>query len=159
VDQLAESIRPAIRDDSPENLELFNRLVALESHHSYANILPERGPDDPAPSPGSFGSDPTAKPIRGFVAARTTSVTDQLEGRSEGMSDKEDMEAENQNTRMWLAGIFMEALDTDKDQQVSESEFSQGFENWFYAWTRESGDTLTERDVKRGLNLLLSSTE
>ena len=158
IDQLAESIRPAIRDDSPENLEMFNRLVALESHHSYANVLPERGPDDPAPSPGSFGSDPSAKPIRGFVAARTTSVEDQLAGRSEGMSDKQDQEG-NQNNQMWLAGLFMNALDSNEDQQVSESEFYQGFENWYNAWTRESGETLTERDVKRGLNLLFASSE
>ena len=48
VDYLAEVLHPAIRDDSPENLELFNRLVSMDSHHSYANILPERGPDDPS---------------------------------------------------------------------------------------------------------------
>lgn len=155
VDELASVLRPAIRDDSPENLELFNRLVSMESHHSYANILPERGPDDPRPSPGSFGSDLEAKPIKGFVAARTISVDDQLAGRSEGLSDED---AENNGTRNWnwVAGIFLVSMDRNGDGELSRDEFYEGFDNWYKSWQFDS-EKLSEKDLKRGLNGEISS--
>ncbi len=159
VDYLAEVLRPAIRDDSPENLELFNRLVSMDSHHSYANILPERGPDDPRPSPGSFGSDPQAKPIKGFVAARTISVEDQLAGRSEGLDDGYRAEEEEPRNNGWVAGLFIFALDTDGDEMLSEAEFIQGFNKWYSDWKMENSEALSEKDIKRGLSKLISSIQ
>lgn len=159
VEALAEVLRPAIREDTPENLELFNRLVSMESHHSYANILPERSPDDPRPSPGSFGSDPEAKPIKGFVAARTISVEDQLAGRSEGLDDGYlATEEKTPSNRKWVARIFISEMDVDGDEKLSELEFSRGFDNWYSKWKEESGP-LTEKDVKRGLNRAISSMQ
>ena len=157
VDELARVLRPAIRDDSPENLELFNRLVSMDSHHSYANILPERGPDDPSPSPGSFGSDPQAKPIKGFVAARTISVEDQLAGRSEGLDDGYRAQEEKPRNSSWVAALFIHAMDADDNELISEAEFIQGFNTWYNNWKMENAGALTEKDVKRGLTQVMSS--
>ena len=159
VDELARVLRPAIRDDSPENLELFNRLVSMESHHSYANILPERGPDDPRPSPGSFGSDPQAKPIKGFVAARTISVEDQLAGRSEGLDDGYRAEEQIPRNNGRVAGLFIFAMDADGDEMLSEAEFIHGFNTWYSDWKMENSEALSEKDVKRGLSKLISSMQ
>ena len=136
VEELAEVIRPAIRDDSPENLELFNRLVSMDSHHSYANILPERLPGDPEASPGSFASDPSAKPIKGFVAARTKSVDDQLAGRSEGLDDVHREAEKTPDNNIWVARLFLSAMDSDDDGKISELEFNRGFNTWFSQWNK-----------------------
>jgi len=157
VEELAEVLRPAIRDDSPENLELFNRLVNMESHHSYANILPELGPDDPKPSPGSFGSDPEAKPIKGFVAARTISVDDQLAGRSEGLDDGYIAGEDTPGNWKWAARIFLSEMDADNDGKLSEPEFHQGFDSWYEKWKTEDPEALSEKDIKRGLSLAMTS--
>lgn len=160
VEALAEVLRPAIREDTPENFELFNRLVSMESHHSYAHILPERSPDDPRPSPGSFGSDPEAKPIKGFVAARTISVEDQLAGRSQGLDDGYLATAEKTpSNRKRVARIFISEMDVDGDEKLSELEFSRGFDNWYRKWKQEETGSLTEKDVKRGLNRAMSSMQ
>ena len=157
VEELAEVLRPAIRDDSPENLELFNRLVSMESHHSYANILPERKPEDPKPSPGSFGSDLEAKPIKGFVAARTISVDDQLAGRSEGLDDGYVAGGDTPGNWKWASRIFLSEMDANDDGKLSELEFKQGFDSWYQSWKTEDPEALSEKDIKRGLSLAISS--
>ncbi len=159
VEALAGVLRPAIRDDSPENLELFNRLVSLDSHHSYANILPARNPGDPAPSPGSFGSDPSAKPINGFVAARSKSVEDQLAGRSEGLDDGYSAEKWSPGNQEWVARLFLTAMDADADGKVSEQEFNLGFDTWYTNWNKTESEVLSEKQIKRGLNQTISSMQ
>lgn len=159
VDRLAEVLRPAIRDDSPENFELFNSLVSMDSHHSYANILPKRKKGDPRPSPGSFGSDPEAKPIKGFVAARTVSVEDQLAGRSEGLDDGYRAEEQEPRNNRRVARLFLFAMDADGDELLSEEEFSKGFKIWFSEWKTENAEALTEKDIKQGLSRTISSMQ
>lgn len=159
VEALAEVLRPAIQEDSPENIELFNRLVSMDSHHSYANILPKPKRGDPEPSPGSFGSDPEAKPINGFVAARTKSVDDQLAGTSEGLDDGYVAAEKTPGKRKWVARLFISEMDLDGDEMLSEAEFSQGFASWFARWKQSESEVLSEKDVKQGLNRALFSMQ
>ena len=121
--------------------------------------MPERSPDDPRPSPGSFGSDPEAKPIKGFVAARTKSVDDQLAGRSEGLDDGYMAAEKEPSNRKWVARLFISEMDQDGDEKLSGQEFRGGFESWFSQWKQEDGEALSEKDVKLGLNRALSAMQ
>lgn len=71
VSELAKAIRPAIKEESSERLEEFEKAVAGK------NVATSMGP--------RFGSF-EVKSLRGFVRARNASVADQLAGRSEGMT-------------------------------------------------------------------------
>lgn len=70
VKELAEIIRPAIKDESPERLAEFEKAVAGEK------VTLSMGP--------GFSGPVAVKSIRGFVKARGAAVADQLAGKSEG---------------------------------------------------------------------------
>ena len=56
---------------------------------------------------------------------------------------------------MFLAGSFMEALDLDKNGELSAAETAEGFKIWFKAWDTDKNGFMTEKQLKAGLNQAL----
>ncbi len=139
------------------------------------------GPGSPAagPVPGAPPglppfSPPPAKSLKGFVAARAVSVRDQLEGRSEGMTvapfgfggpgggppgagqpGSPPALPEGFGPGLFLGPVFLAELDQDKDGKVTRAEFAEGFRRWFREWDRDGTGTLTEAQLRAGLNRAL----
>jgi len=160
IEELASSIRPALQDDSPEKLLLFNRLVSWDSHHNISNVLAElkeAGANIPPPSHGSFGYDTEVKPIRGFVVERTKSVEDQLAGRSDGLEDVLPGETVKDPYRSFFSSFIIAALDKDKDGHLTEKEIDQGFAEWYASWNKEDTESLTDKELKAGLTAAMQS--
>ena len=99
VNQLADTIRPAVRDESEEKLARFERVVAGEAPQPAGfggfGRPPAQGDEKRDPRarggegqqrPGFFpgGFFQSAKPIKGFATARFRSVNDQAAGKSKG---------------------------------------------------------------------------
>ncbi|HUR45687.1 MAG TPA: CotH kinase family protein, partial [Candidatus Saccharimonadales bacterium] len=78
VEELGVILRPAVRDESPQKLELFDRGLAGDS---VPPALDDRGGF--RAGGGGFASSPI-KPINPFMKARSLSLEEQLAGRSLG---------------------------------------------------------------------------
>ena len=50
----------------------------------------------------------------------------------------------------------MSALDADKNDELSKSEFVQGFDKWFTAWNTDKSGALTDEQLRAGINEDLS---
>lgn len=126
--------------------------------------------------PGGFGFGGT-KPIKGFVTARAKSVNDQLAGKSTGLTiggfgfggpgggpdgrggpgGPPGMGGPGGfGPGMFLGPIFLNALDTDDDGEVTRVEFMQGFANWFQSWNTNHSGTLNEAQLRAGIDKDLS---
>lgn len=137
VDQIATAIRPAVRAESGEKLDRFDRLVAGE-------ILQRAGF-------GPFGVG-RIKPIKPFAKARTESVCEQLAGQAEGLTPGSGFSGGPGGTGLGMFGrpLFL-FLDTNKDSSVTRAEFTEGFARLFQAWNREGSGDLTFAQVRAGI--------
>jgi hypothetical protein len=107
-----------------------------------------------------------AKPIKGFVKARAESVNAQLSDSAKGMTIGEfgfggpggrggrggGPGGPGFSPGMFLGPIFMGALDADKNQSVSKEEFEKGFARWFESWDADKAGSLTEEQMRDGIN-------
>ena len=50
---------------------------------------------------------------------------------------------------------LVKALDADKDKKLSREEFVGGFAKWFATWDAGKAGTLTEDQIRKGLNKAL----
>jgi spore coat protein CotH len=177
VDELAAALRPAVQAESEEKLARFDRAVAGEpvARNPFGPGGPggarggDRGgsPGAPFGFPGGFGAPP--KPIKGFVAARAKSVTEQLAGRATGtvLSGVGFGGPGGPGGRrgpggpggpggfgpgMFLGPVFLTALDADKDGTVSHAEFSQTFQRWFETWNTDPSGSLSDPELRAGID-------
>jgi hypothetical protein len=106
VDEIATTIRPAVREESEQKLARFEKVVAGETVEPAGfgggfggpragpdgggtgpGPVPGRGEGAEVPRPGGPGGFfQPAKPIKAFVTARAQSVIDQVAGKSEGQT-------------------------------------------------------------------------
>ena len=49
----------------------------------------------------------------------------------------------------------MEALDLNKNGELSTEETAQGFQKWFAAWNTDKSGFMTEKQLRAGLNQAL----
>lgn len=164
VDEIAAAIRPAVKDESAEKLERFDKVVAGEP------VSPatfggggggSRGGQGGGRGGFGFFGDPP-KPIKGFVTARAKSVNDQLAGKSEGQT------VEGFGPRgpggggrggrggfgpgNFIGAPMFTALDADKDAQVTRAEVTAGFKKWFEKWNSDKSGSLNEEQLRAGIN-------
>jgi hypothetical protein len=57
---------------------------------------------------------------------------------------------------MFLGPVFIKALDTDKDKEVTASEFNAVFDQWFRSWSGDGGRFLSEEQLRTGIDKDLS---
>ena len=163
VDEVAAAIRPAVKQESEEKLARFDKVVAGEpvERTGFGGGPPDRGPGEfhfrdgggPRFGPGQFML--PAKPIKGFVNARARSVKDQLAGNSQGeVLTKAGFGGlpHGFGTGMFLAGGLMHALDKNHDRKLTHDEFVAGFAQWFLAWNTDHSGSLTEAQIREGIN-------
>jgi spore coat protein CotH len=110
------------------------------------------------------------KPIKGFVTARHQSVVDQLAGKSSGAilarfgpdgpggpgGPRGPGGPAGFGPGMFLGPVFMTALDTDKNGEITRAEFAEGFLRWFNSWNTNRSGLLTEEQLRAGLDQDLS---
>ncbi len=53
---------------------------------------------------------------------------------------------------MFLTQPLMSALDADKNGEVTKAEFEQTFMRWFEAWNTDHSGSLTEEQLRDGIN-------
>jgi len=155
VDALASVLRPAIQEGTPEKIELFNRLVSWDSHHSGINGT--RAQDTQDTQDDDYKPESGLKPIKGFVSARTLSVDDQLAGRSEGLEDVIPGEEEFNPLNGFFSSLLLSQMDFNQDGLLAMEEIDQGFAQWYSSWCSEPDGVLTEKQIKTGLSLTLSA--
>jgi spore coat protein CotH len=175
VDEVAAVLRPAVEEESAQLLARFDDIVAgkvISGFGPGGGGAPFGGPG------GGFGQ--AMKPIKTFVAVRAQSVNDQLTGKSEGATLSRSGPGGPPGGRggpgvppgmggppgrggpggfgpgMFLAQMFMNALDADNDGAVTEAELTQGFLKWFDAWNTDQSGELTEEQLRAGINKDLS---
>jgi hypothetical protein len=138
VDEIAAAIRPAIKEESPEKLAQFDKVVAGEAMRRTG-----------------FPGAPFAKPIKTFVKARAESVVDQLAGKSEGQrldAGPPPRPPGGFGPGGFLGRIFVTDFDTNKDAGLTRDEFTQGFATWFEKWNTDQSGTLTSEQLRAGIN-------
>lgn len=159
MDELAKALRPAVQEESETKLTRFDAAVAGESVGG-GGFRP-------------FGGQRT-KPIKPFAKIRAQSVTDQLAGKSDGqvlegfgffggggpLGQQRGPGGPGGpggfGPGMFLGNAFMEALDANKDSAVTLDEFKQRFAIWFESWNSDHTGTLTEEQLRAGINKDLS---
>lgn len=164
VDEIAAAIRPSLREEAGDKLDRFEKAVAGE-------------PVAPMGFGGFGGSMPAVKPIKGFVAARASAVTDQIAGKSEGERLSEGgFGGGGRGGRGggrrggpgggeappgpgdFFGSSVMSALDTDKNQELTRDEFTQGFSRWFGSWNADQSGLLTDEQLRAGIDKDLAPT-
>ena len=110
---------------------------------------------------GGFG----AKPIKTFVDARSKSVVEQLEGKSQGMDlggggfgggrRGGGPGGPGGGPGAFLGQAFMNVLDADKNGALTSDEMAKGFDKWFSDWNSDKSGLLTEEQLRDGLNQIL----
>lgn len=156
VDELAKVLRPFVQAESAEKLARFDRAVAGELN----DPLPMNPGGPPGGPPGGFpgGPPPMAfgkiRPIKAFARERSRSVAEQLTGKSQGLSLEHSGPGGFDPSRR-LGSSLMNALDVNKDGELSRDEFVQGLGTWFDAWGPKDG-VLTREQLAQGLNKTLA---
>lgn len=169
VEETAAVIRPAVKEESAERLARFDKLVAGEEAPAQPfGPGPGPGPVQPANNgerppgggdrgPRMFGPGMTSKPIKAFAQARAQAVLDQLAGKPIPKSDEGGFPGGPGGRRgfgpgMFLGDAFMKALDADKDQKITQTEFLDGFAKWFTSWNSDQSGRLTEDQLRAGVD-------
>jgi hypothetical protein len=153
VDAIAGVIRPAVADESPEMLKRFDKVVAGEAVEPASRFGGRGG--------GMVG----ANPIKRFVDARAKSVVDQVAGKSDGQAlvggfrgggerrgGGGGMGGPGGGPGQMLAMLFMNALDGNKDGQLTRDEITAGFDRWFVAWNTDKSGNLTDEQLRAGID-------
>ena len=186
VDTIAKYIRPFVKEESAEMLARFDGMVSGDSQRP-PRVMPGFGPStagnrsdlrmerrDFRGSRMEFGQPPV--PIKGFVKARSESVTKQLAGEREGSIVDRPVprglrldfggrpggppgfqgRPQDPSPSGVLARIFINDFDTDKDTLLSNSEFEEGLTAWFLEWDKDKDGILTEEQLRNGINRTLS---
>ncbi len=182
VDETALAIRPAIAEESQDLLNRFDRTIAGDPVTPWGPGGPDGpGPAGPGAPGGPLGFFQPPKPIKGFVQARWNSVHDQLEGRSQGQTiasfgfgppdagrrpDPRPAALRNPSGSQpggpdfgpgtFLGPAFMTALDADRDGSLTRSESTEGFARWAKDWDTDTTGTLSETELRTGLNQALA---
>jgi spore coat protein H len=172
VDEIAAAIRPAVKEESDEQLARFDKVINGEP------VQPAGFGGFGRPRPGAEGGDgprfggpggfmQPAKPIKAFVKARAQSVTDQLAGKSEGQTvgafgfggpgpragrGGGPGGPGGFGPGMFLGNAFMAALDANKDGEITRDEFAQGFTKFFKSWNTDKSGVLTGEQLRAGIN-------
>jgi spore coat protein CotH len=171
VDELAAAIRPAIVEESELKLGRFDKVVQGEPVEPAGFGGPpggmRRGGGGPGfGGPGRFMS--PVKPIKTFVKARAASVNEQLAGTSKGQTQDSFGFGFGGGGRggpggpggfgpgMFLARPFKDALDANKDGEVTQEEFGDGVKKWFQSWNKDQSGVLTEDQLRAGIDRDLS---
>jgi spore coat protein CotH len=168
VDELATVLRPAIREESATKLAQFDKVVAGETveRARFGGGPPDAsGGRDFERGGRHFGGPPggPVKPIKPFVTARAQSVLAQLAGKSAGLESTGFFPG-GPGGRPWGGGPggpagfatvlehgFMEALDANKDGEITHDEFTHGFAKWFQSWNADKSNLLTEDQLRVGI--------
>jgi len=155
VDETAKVLRPFIEAESADKLARFDKVVAGEIIDPLPIKMGRPPPSAPGAAPG--GPPPLApdkvRPIKVFAGVRARSVADQLAGRSKG-TPLDRPGPGGANPIQFLAPVLHAALDVDKDGDVSQDEFIQGFGKWFDGWSPK-GDALSREQLMEGVNKAL----
>ncbi|ATB30519.1 CotH kinase family protein [Melittangium boletus] len=148
VDETAAAIRPSVKDESPEKLARFDKLVAGE----FVEQLPLRTPGmkkgQGAPPPPNPFINEKVRPIKPFAEARARSITAQLNGKEQGFVIKHPP----MGPGLFFGHFILAALDTDKSGLVSQEEFSQGLQRWYEASPEASNGALTAEQLRVGID-------
>lgn len=190
VDEVAAAIRPAVQEESETKLKRFDTVVSGKPVEpaGFFGGQPRGGPP-PGPQGGPFvgpggdrpggppfGGPPgfmqPAKPIKGFVDARSKSVGEQLTGMDKGKT-LDDLGfgppggpgGPGRGARgpvgfgpgNFLAPAFLSALDANKDGQLTRDELVTGFNKWFEAWDTDHVGLVDEKHLRDGLNRQFSA--
>ncbi len=170
VDDVAKLIRDAVKDEAPEKLERFDKVVAGEAVGMMFGGGGPRG-GDRGPGPGGPGGGPggpgggrggpgfgqPAKPIKGFVPARHASVAEQLAGKSDGLPIGGRGGPGGPGGRggfgpgMFLAQPITQQADADKDEKVTAKELNALAEKWWNEWDSAKAGSLNEQQLSDGL--------
>lgn len=165
VDDVAKVIRDAVKEESAEKLERFDKVVAGEAVEMmmFGGGGPRGGDRGPGPGGpggdrGGFGFGQPPKPIKGFVPARHASVAAQLAGKSEGLPIGERGGPGGPGGRrggfgpgMFLAEPIKTLADADKNDQVTPKEFAALAEKWWTEWDTGKTGKLSEEQLGDGL--------
>jgi spore coat protein CotH len=131
------------------------------------------GPPGGGPPGGFGGFGSPVKPIKGFVTVRAKSVSDQLAGKTEGAvlgqggpggfggpggpgGQRGPQGMPNFGPGMFLGPIFLNAFDTDKNGEVTQTELTLTFTKWFDTWNTNQTGVLTEAQLRAGIDKDLS---
>jgi spore coat protein H len=176
VDELAASIRPAVKQESEVKLARFDKAVQGESVDRFGpgggpgrGMRPGGGGQDRGRFGPGGGFGQAAKPIKAFVTARAASVAEQLSGKSEGAVSSETGGGPRGDhfigrgpggpdgpggfgPGMFLARRVIESFDADKNGKVSHAEFTAGFAKWFSDWNNDGSGKLSDEQLRNGIN-------
>jgi spore coat protein H len=130
VDQFAAAIRPAVKEESVSMLDNLDSAVAGETVSAREDA---------------------SKPIKAFVAVRAASVLAQVAGKSHGIILRNSGRNPFGGPATTLASRFMNALDANRDGELTREEFITGFSRWFKTWDTQANGTLTEPQLKSGI--------
>jgi spore coat protein CotH len=177
VDELGAALRGAVAEESKEKLARFDMAVAGEapapapfpgapfappanaaaSPKSDATATP--APERPRFGPMPPGFPPAVPPIKPFVVARAQSVADQLAGKSSGQPIGDFGRPPGGRggpggggPGNFLARPFMNALDADKDGELTSEECLTRFAQWFASWDGEKRGAIDETQLRAGLD-------
>lgn len=159
VDDVARTIRDAVKDESPDKLANLDRVVAGEPVDTMFGGGPRGGGRPGGPGGFRFGQPP--KPIKGFVPARHASVSAQLAGKSDGVvlgglqgprgPGGPGGRRDNFGPGMFLADPLVAQADADRDGKVSPAELKSLGERWWREWAPAAADQLGEQQIGDGL--------
>ncbi len=144
VDELAATIRTAVKEESEEKLARFEKAVAGEPLEGRSF-----GPGAPAGQP--------IKPIKTFVKVRAQSVSDQVAGKSEGVTldaapGRPGGRPGGFGAGTFIGPLFMKAFDANNDTALTREEFLQGFNGWFASWNTDKSGVLDEPQLRAGID-------
>lgn len=158
VEEVAAAIKPAVEEESAVMLRRLERVAAGQGANGpgMLDALLGRGR-------GSFSQSPV--PIKPFVKARTRSVLEQLEGKSQGQvlpevgfgaPPREGSQRGAGGPGNFLAPVLLTGLDENKDGELGREEVVEGFGRWFESWDVEKAGALTREQLRAGMNKVLA---
>jgi len=140
VAELAEAIRPAVKEESAEKLSRFEAVAAGK----------------PLPQSGQFGRGGPVATLLTFAKDRSAAVNDQLAGKSEGQvlgrPRPGDRRPPEFHPEEMVEPALLNALDANKDTKLDRAEFVGGFGKWFATWAEGQEDALAEDKVRESLS-------